>query len=153
MAENLSIESPDFDRIRKGDDGATTDAIRLLWLVLNEEMKLRRQGDRRIEERLSPKVLSLAPTSNQNNVDTQGAGLILYTGASSINITGYRSREEGDILFVHVAGAGTITHQHQNASSDAGNRMVFQSAGDVARATDKSLILMYLNSRWREASL
>lgn len=153
MAENLSIESPDFDRIRKGEGHATEDAIRLLWYVLNNEIKSRRQGDRLISDRLGPKVLARAPTGGENNVDTQGAGIIFYTGATSVAITGYRAGEEGDILFIHVTGAGTITHNNQDANSDAGNRFVFQAGANKAVATNRSLVLQYFNTRWRELSL
>ena len=43
MAENLVIESPDFDEIRKETGTATEDAIRLLWFALNNEIKLRQK--------------------------------------------------------------------------------------------------------------
>ena len=151
MAINLTIESPDFNRIRRGDAHATEDAIRLLWFVANEEARLRRSTDRQVADRLSPKVLSLAPSADQDNVDTQGAGFIAYTGASAVNVTGYRAPSFAvDVLFLLVTGAGTITHQHQNASSDAGNRMVFQSAGDLGVATNQAIMLTYYDSRWRE---
>ncbi len=153
MAENLSIESPDFDRIKKGNPRAIEDAVRLLWLVLNDEIKQRRSGIRRNAERVSPKILSLAPSANQNNVDTDGAGLIVFTGASAVNITGYRAPSvDGALLVVQVTGSATITHMNQNASSDATNRMIFQAAADKAVATNKSLILLYQNTRWREWS-
>ena len=42
MAENLVIESPDFDEIRKESGTSTEDAIRLLWFALNGEIKQRR---------------------------------------------------------------------------------------------------------------
>lgn len=154
MAENLSIESPDFDRIKKGDNHATEDAIRLLWFVLNDEMKKRRTGDRRIEQRLSPKLVTFAPSGNINNVDLDGAGLVVYTGASSVDVTGYRAPgEDGDIIFVLVTGAGTITHKSQSASSDSFNRFVFQGAADVAVTTNKALVFIYSNARWREMKL
>lgn len=152
MAVNLSVEAPDYDRIRKGDAKATENAIRLLWLVANEESRSRRQNDRSIQDRLSPKVLTLAPSANQNNVDTQGAGIIHYNGTDSVNITGYRARHEGDVLVIHVTGTGTITHMDQDTDSDAGNRLVNNGAGDVAVGTNQSIILIYLNSRWREYS-
>ena len=153
MADNLSIESPDFDGIRKGNTNATEDAIRLLWYVMNNEIKTRRGGDRRIEERLSPKVLSLAPTGTQNNLDTDGAGMIVFTGADARTITGIRAREEGDIIFIFVTGAGTITFNHSDAGSDAGNRIVTAAAANKAVATNKALVLQYINSRFREMSL
>ena len=151
MADGLSIESPDFDRIRKGDNHAVEDAIKLLWYVANNEMKLRRQADRRIEDRLSPRILTKAPSGNENNVDTEGAGLIVYTGSSAVNITGYRSPSvDGDILLILVTGSATITHMNQNASSDAVNRMVFEGAADLGVTTNKCLGLIYQNARWRE---
>jgi len=53
MAYNLSIESPDFDRIRKGDDKATENAVRLLWFVLNDEISRRRRGIREASQSAS----------------------------------------------------------------------------------------------------
>lgn len=43
MAENLSIQSPDFPKIKKGDNVAIHDAIKLLWLVANDEAAARRR--------------------------------------------------------------------------------------------------------------
>jgi hypothetical protein len=153
MSQNLSIESPDFDAIQNGDDAATSDAVRLLWQALNFEMRQRRSGDRNLSDRLSPRVLSRAPTGGENNVDTEGAGVLLYTGSSSVTITGYRAREEGDILFIHNVGSGTITHAHESASSDAANRMTFQAAANKGVGANRSIVLQYLSGRWREMSL
>ena len=151
MAENLTIESPDFDRIRDGDNHAIENAVRLLWFVANNAEKQRRTGDRRIAARVSPKILSKAPAGNENNVDTEDAGLIIYTGAGAVNITGYRAPSmDGAVLFILVTGAGTITHMHQDANSDAGNRMIFQAAADEAVATNTALMLTYVAARWRE---
>ena len=153
MGSQLTIESPDFDRIRKGDSSATEDAIKLLWFVANEQSRSSRAKDRQIAERLSPKVLSRSPSGNENNVDTEGAGFIVYTGSSAVNITGYRAPSvDGVVLTILVTGSGTITHQNQNASSDAGNRMVFQAGSDKAVATNRVIVLQYYNSRWREWS-
>ena len=44
MAENLSVQAPDFERIRRSDMVATADGIRLLWLVLNDEIARRRRS-------------------------------------------------------------------------------------------------------------
>lgn len=153
MADNLSIQAPDFDRIRKGDYSATEDAVRLLWFVLNNEIKTRRQADRRIEERLSPLVLSMAPAANQNNLDTEGAGVLLFTGSSSVSVTGLIAREVGDIVFVHNLGSGTITLSNLSGSSDGQNQMAFQSGTDKSLPTNKSVVLQYYNTLWRELSL
>lgn len=152
MATNQAIESPDFDAIRSGDKHAVENAIRLLWFVANNEIRTRRQADRRIEERLSPLTKSMAPTTGQNNLDTEGAGMLLFTGSTSVTITGLRSREEGDIVFLHNIGSGTITLSHLSGSSDSGNQMAFQALANKAVATGQSVILMYLSGLWREWS-
>lgn len=155
MADNLSIEAPDFDRIRRGDFHAIDDAIRLLWYVANDEAKRRRSGDRQISARLSPQTVSFAPSVDQNNVDTGGAGIVVYTGSTAVDISGYRAPSfDGAMLIIHVTGSGTITHNHQDTNSDAGNRLVNQGGGtpNVAVATNQSMIYIYLNSRWREWS-
>jgi len=149
--ENLSIESPDFDRIRDGNYRAIEDAIRLLWFVANNNERVRRTQDRRISQRYSPKVLLKSLSGNENNVDTEESGLIVYTGSSAVNITGYRAPSvDGAVLTVLVTGSATITHMNQNASSDAGNRMVFQGGADVGVATNRALVFAYRDSRWRE---
>lgn len=152
MSLNLTVESPQFDKIRKGDTRATEDAIRLLWYVINEALRAQRMDTNETRNRLSPKVLSLALAANQNNLDVGGAGLVVYTGADAYDVTGYLSREEGDILFVHNTGAGTITHKNASASSDATNRFVNNGAADVAIATNQSATFIYYDSRWREWS-
>lgn len=42
MADNLVIESPDFDQIREEAGYGTEDAVRLLWYTLNQEISDRR---------------------------------------------------------------------------------------------------------------
>lgn len=153
MATNLSIESPDFDLIKKGNFNAIEDAMRLLWFVANDESARRRQNDRLIGERYSPKVVNIAPSGATNNLDSQGAGLLLFTGTTSLNLTGIIARTEGDILFCFVQGSGTITFKHNSGSSDSGNVFLFQSAADVAVTTNKALILQYLLGKWRELKL
>lgn|SRR5574341_199594 len=154
MAENLSIEAPEFERIRDGDFHAIEDGIRLLWFVANNAERVRRTQDRKISQRYSPKVLLMPQTSNQNNVDTQDAGLIVYTGGSNIDVSGYRAPSvDGAVLIIFVTGVGTIRHMHQDANSDAGNRMVFDPAANNSVNTNEGLILLYQDSRWRELNL
>lgn len=151
MAENLSIESPDFDRIRDGNFRAIEDGIRLLWFVANNAERQRRIQDRKISERLSNKVLIMTATTNQDNVDTQGAGLIVYTGGSAIDVSGYRAPSvDGAMLIVLVSGAGTISHLHQSGNSDAGNRLLNNPANTVSAATNEAIIYVYRDSRWRQ---
>src|SRR3990167_5866688 len=144
MSTNLSIESPDFARVRRGDFYAIEDAIRLLWFVANEEARLRRSGGNHNKTHVSNKIVQFAPSGNLNNVDYEGSGFVIYTGATGVNVTGYRTPiHDGDVLLILVTGSGTITHQNQNASSDAGNRMVFNGGADQAVATNEALLLTY----------
>ena len=152
MSTNLDVLSPEFDKIRKGHDASTADAIRLLWLVLNDEIHTRRVLARVAAERGEFKVLSRAPTGNENNVLTENAGILLYTGSTAVNISGYVSRQEGDVILVHVSGTGTISHLDQSASSDATNRFVNNGSATVAVGTNQSVMYMYVNTRWREFS-
>lgn len=154
MAENLSIESPDFLRIRKGDSKATENAVRLLWFVLNDELASRRRGVRAAKDLELLKVLTIAPTANQDNLDMQGSGVLLINTTSSVNITGFRGQGvEGERITIHNIGSGTITVPHESGSSEAENRVVTASGASKSVTTNKSLMLHYLNARWRELSL
>lgn len=153
MAENLSVESPDFDKIRKESGTATSDAIRLLWYVTNNEIADRRRGVREAQEKREGKVLSAAPASAQDNFDAQGAFLVVFTGSTAFNLTGIRNGLDGRCLLIHVTGTGTVTVKNESASSDAANRIDSQSGADLSVTTGKTLILNYYASRWREAKL
>lgn len=152
MAENLTVESPDFDRIERGDDRATRDAIELLWRVINDEAKARRRNDKTIRDRIEPAEVTFNFSAGQDDLDVQGATLLVSEGASNVTVTGMRAGVEGRIVIWLVLGTGTITLAHQSASSEAGNRMAFRSAGNLAVATDRAAMLIYRNSRWREAN-
>jgi hypothetical protein len=153
MASQLTIESPDFDRIRKESGRATEDAIRLLWLVANDEASDRRTGVREAIERWEKKYIILAPTVNQNNLDTQDAAILRFEGASAVNVTGLKARVEGTIVLVSVLGSATITLMHDSGSSEARNRILFQAAANKAVATNRDVFLKYASSRWREISV
>lgn len=148
--QNLTIEPPDTDRIRRGDNNATAEAIDLLWRVLNQEQRDRRNGVRMAVERLDPKALIKSPAADQNNYNTQGSTLLRFEGALAFNLTGLIARTENTIAIVDVLGAGTVTLKHENAGSEAANRIRTQSGGDVAIATGKAVMLIYMSGRWRE---
>lgn len=153
--ENLTLQSPQFDQITKESGVATRDAVKLLWTALNFEMAQRRRSITVTQDRIAPKVFSEGPSASQNNYDLAGASILLLTGSSAVNITGIKAPSTGEaqVLIVHNVGSGTITIKHNSGSSDAENRIRTQSAADVAIATDKSMILLYLNSLWRELKL
>jgi hypothetical protein len=45
MAENFTVDAPDFDLIRKESGPGTEAGMRSLWYVLNDERASRRRGD------------------------------------------------------------------------------------------------------------
>lgn len=152
MASNLTIESLDFDAIRRGDTNATGDAIEFLWQVLNDEARARRKGDRLNGFRAEWEPLTLEPAAALNDYDIGDAGLLIFEGAASVDATGFLAPSGGAsrLIILLVLGAGTITLKHNNAGSEEPNRILTQGAGDVAVATNRAVALLYENSRWRE---
>lgn len=154
MASNLSIQAPDFAGIRKEAGIATRDAAQTLWIALNELNRSARVGIRQALERRRGKVLSLAPSAQQDNFDAQGAYLVEFTGADNFTLTGIRNGEVGDTITFHNRGSATITFAHASASSAAANRLSHQSAGDVTRGAGTTIIYHYLgNSLWNQQYL
>src|SRR3990167_7643028 len=152
MSTNLSIESPDFDKIQQESGLITRNAIHLLWEVLNYEIAKRRVGVRRATDYLSGRITSDASTSGENNLDLEGSMVWWYNSAFSFNVSGFRNGIEGRIIFIHNVGAGTITFLHESGSSDAANRLLNNGAASVTMATNQSVLYIYMNSRWREFS-
>lgn len=153
MATNLSIESPNFEKISKEAGQFTSDAISLLWNALNDTRATERRDFREASEKVSPKVLTLAPSANQDDLDLQGASVLSFTGSAGVNVTGFRAPDTGKtrILFCQVNGTGTITFIH-NATSETANRLFTSTAADVARATNTGIVFVYLEGRWREVA-
>lgn len=151
MAEGqLTVEAPDFPKIKKETGVATHDAMMALWLVANDEAASRRAGVREAIERIAPKEIILSLAANTNDRDTEFATVLRFDGAASVNLTGLQARPEPTILILFVLGAGTITLKNESASSLARNRIITSAGGDVAITTNRSVMLMYLNTRWRE---
>jgi hypothetical protein len=153
VAENLTVESPDLDRIKKESGYATRDAVQLLWFVANGEGAERRRGVRAAQEEDLKKTITVAPTTDQHNFDTQGAPILVFTGSASFNLTGFRNGIQGTGRVLHNLGTGTITLQHESASSDAANRLDLAADAAVAVPTGKCARFRYLNNRWRQEVL
>lgn len=152
MASNLVIQSPDFDNIRKGRGDAVEGGIKLVWYAINELSRSTSIADKTNKDILSPLVLSAGPTTTQNNYDAKGATILLFTGGSAFDFTGIRNPVTGQIKILVNLGAGTMTVKHE-LTSDTGNRIDTAASADKNVATNQMMILIYLNSRWREVSL
>ena len=150
MATQNVIESPDFDQIEKDAKRATRDAITLLWSVLNEEIKTRRQTVKDAKDTYAAKTLNIdAGGVNQDNFDTAKSTIYYFTGAGAFNLTGIRNGIEGKIILLYDTGAGTVTIKNASASSVAANRFATDTGNDLSLSTAKMAIALYLNSLWR----
>ncbi len=151
MSSNLTIESPNFDKINKESGQFTTDAVSLLWSALNDTRKVDRVGNRLATEMIAPKVIQVSAAASVNNLDLQGGSVVEFTGGSAQNLTGFRAPEPGKtrLVIVYVSGAGTITTKHQ-ATSETGNQLFNAAAGDVVLTTGLSAGYLYLSGKWRQ---
>lgn len=152
MPGNLSIESIDFDAIRRGDDEATANAMEFIWLALNDEAKRRRQGVRLAVDRSEWATQIESPTATMNDFEIGDVSTLRFDGSDAEDLTGILAPSAGSprLLLILVLGSGTITLKHDNAGSEEPNRILTQGAGDVAITTNRAVALLYQNSRWRE---
>ncbi len=152
MGANLSIESPNFEKIAEEAGNYTADAVGLLWAALNATRDDQRRGDRRAQDTMEPKVLVLAPTASVNDLDITGVSVVYFESGTQ-NFTGMRAPETGKsrVMLVLNGGAGTITAKH-GATSETLNQLVNGSGADVTLATNAGIIYLYVASRWREVA-
>src|SRR3990167_3013101 len=152
MASNLTIEAPDFARIRKGDNRATEDAIRLLWFVANQLSDDIRKGVRQAQDRDEPKIKVDGTTTSQNNYPIDDASILIFTGGSAISITGFRAPETGKSRRLTVLNLGTGTHtiEENHASSADVHRILHNTGTDAVLATGAVVSYLYYGGKWRE---
>ena len=153
MASNLTIESPNFEKIQKESGQFTADAISLLWAALNETRKEERTHYRLTRDMLKPKLLAIEPTASVDNFDLQNSSVLSFVGSTAVNFTGLRAPDTGvcQIVIVHVSGSGTITLKHE-VTSETQNQLSAASGADVTLATGSGIILAYIGSKWREVA-
>jgi hypothetical protein len=153
VANNLTIESPAFEKIAKEAGHFTRDAINTLWLAENDTRAQVRQGIRQTSSVLEPLVLTQAPTGSVNNLDLTNCSIVSFTGTTAVNFTGMIAPETGAarVVFIQNSGTGTITVKH-NATSEAFNQITMATGADYSMTTGKGLIVVYLASKWREVA-
>lgn len=153
MASNLSIESPNFEKIGKESGPFTTEAISTLWQSLNETRKDDRVHFALAQSELFLNPLVMSPTASVDNLDGRGFSAIIFSGASAVNFTGIVAPENSrfKVFFIKVVGSATITAKH-NVTSLAANRLALAGAVDYSMTTGKGLIVAYANSLWQEVA-
>lgn len=151
MSTNLTVESPQFERIAKEAGPFTRDAVNLLWAALNDTRATERRDFRVATESLEPKILTIAAAASQNNIDTQGASIVSFVGGSAQNLTGFKAPETNHhrVLFLQVSQAGTITVKN-SVTSETANQIVTSTGADVALTTGKGMVLAYIENKWRQ---
>lgn len=91
-------------------------------------------------------------TANQNNYNPGTGDIFRLDSNAARDITGVSGGADGKAILLVNVGSYAITLKHQNASSDAGNRVVVPWAADyVLAASGGAAMLVYDNtsSRWR----
>lgn len=151
MANNLTVEAPAFDRITKGDMRATSDAIQLLWFVLNQLSSQESSDIQTVKKKAVWTVQTDAPVTQQDSYDTHGCGVVLFTSSTPFSLTGIRNG--AGLLILANLGSATVTVKQESASSAASERIDMAASADKAVATNKFMMFQYLNNRWREISL
>lgn len=153
MATNLTVESPNFEKIEKETGQFTVQAVVTLWAALNDTRKSARVDGRRATDIMAPKVLTLDAAASVNDLDLNGCSVVSFIGTTAQNLTGFRAPETGQtrIVIVQVSGTGTITAKH-NATSETANQLVNKTGADVAMATNAAAMYVYLSGKWRQVS-
>jgi hypothetical protein len=149
MPSQLTIESPNFEKIAEEAGQFTADAVGLLWAALNATRTENRRDFRKASDIIQPKILTLSPAASVNDLDLAGCSVVHFTGGTQ-NVTGFRAPETGAtrVLILANTGGGTITVKH-DVTSEAANRIVTKTGADV---TLTLMMLIYLASRWREVA-
>jgi hypothetical protein len=151
VSSNLTIESPNFERIKKEAGQFTSEGVALLWAALNDTRKFSRTGIRLAQEQVAPKVIQLSAAASVNDLDLEGGSVVEFTGGSAQNFTGLRAPETGRSRFViaYVSGAGTITVKHA-VTSQTGNQLYGIAGADKALSTGLAAGFIYLSGYWRQ---
>jgi hypothetical protein len=138
----------DYGLIEAESGPATTQAIQSLSLAL-ESAKIDLARSLQVaKDRIEPKTKTVAQSANMNNLALDGASVVHFTGASSVDLTGFVAPEPGRarVLIVFSSGAGTITMKHE-VTSTAANRLDLITGADT---TLVGTVFVYLSSRWRQ---
>lgn len=150
---NLTIESPNREKITKEAGQFTADAINTLWAALNDTRSQLRLLTRLARNVIEPGSLVLAPSASVNNLDLGEASIVSFTGGSANNFTGMKAPETGKarVVWVQNNQAGTITVKN-SVTSETANQLVMSTGADYSMTTGKGIIFAYLASRWREVA-
>ncbi len=136
-------------RIAAGQD-STTEIVKVVREQSRQIDELRRAvEDSGIRARSSRSPAQI--TSNRNNYDAGPIDSARLQTDAARNITGFSGGRGGRYLLVINIEAFNIVLKHQDAASDAANRMIGIGAADVTLTPNEAAQLWYdaTDSRWR----
>lgn len=146
--------SVDLNAIQRETGPTAAAAVGLILRLLRVEQDERLRTVTDAKQTLEPFVYTAAPTTNQDNVDIGQASIVYYTGSTNFNLSGFRCPDPGKARFVvlHNSGSANITVKHE-ATSSSSNQFHLSTGADKTVGTDKALIFVYLDSKWRDITL
>lgn len=98
------------------------------------------------------KSSTITTTGNIDNLDVDGAGMLILNNASTATIRGIDAGYHGQLLGIISIGAGTVEIAHQDTNSSAANRIVTSiGTTHLLAAGSGSALLQYdaTSARWR----
>jgi len=98
----------------------------------------------------------ITTTGNIDDLDFEGAGLLVMNNAALATIRGLKAKYAGFRLTIIAIGAGNVELAHQNANSAAANRLInFLTASNTVMTPGTAATYVYDigTGRWRLASI
>jgi hypothetical protein len=107
----------------------------------------------RLKQFSVPSVFSLTTTGNIDNLDFQNADMIRFNNATLSTLRGLKAGYSGQRVTIVSIGAGHVFLAHQNANSDATNRLLnWVTSGSTPLATATGVATYQYDGvtlRWR----
>lgn len=98
------------------------------------------------------RLTTITDVGTQNDVSTADTSFLRAAPASALVITGFANGQNGKLLHVVNASSQTVTLNHQDSGSAAGNRIVTSSGANISIPAGAGIDLVYdsTDSRWRQ---
>lgn len=101
----------------------------------------------------SARSVTVTTTGNIDDLDVDGAGMLVMNNASAAVIRGIDAGYHGQILVIVAIGAGAVDVNHQDTNSAAANRIITNTAAAVSLPASGvgAVVLQYdgVTARWR----
>lgn len=152
MPSKLITETPNFDKIEVETGKFTAEGFGILWDLVMNLRAAQGRDFRQASETLAPLRFEVNASAQMDNLDIGDASVVEFVGSSAQSLTGIRQPPAGQarLIAIWVTGTGTITLEHEHASSQGGAQLINLASADVVLTTNQNRFYMYMNGRWRE---